>query len=102
MSLKVHKTERFDRYRVREPEEFEKSSFRTHDIGRPGFSKRVAGQLKSSGKWQTQSFLVSRKEPAKRKMKLLKSVRMEKKRIKFKRTTGRLKGGEYFVKGETY
>lgn len=68
---KVHKTRRFDRLRVREPSVFIKGSFRTHDIGRKGFSKRIAGRLKSTGRWATQSILVSHDEPVRMKQRLL-------------------------------
>lgn len=56
---KVHLTENYARYRIKNPSEFEKSSFRTQDIGRAGHSKRIAGKLKSSGKWATQAILIA-------------------------------------------
>ncbi|MHA1333218.1 MAG: hypothetical protein ACTSPL_03985 [Candidatus Odinarchaeia archaeon] len=46
------------RIRVRNPKLFKKNSFRTHDIGREGHSKRIAGKLKVGG-WATQSYLIS-------------------------------------------
>jgi len=46
------------RIRVRDPKDFEKGSFRTDDIGRKGHSLRIAGILKKSGKWATQSWLL--------------------------------------------
>ena len=60
---KVHVTERFERHRIRDPNDFIEGSFRTHDIGKRGFSKRIAGRLKSTGEWATQSLLISRDEP---------------------------------------
>ena len=60
---KVHITERFERHRIRDPNDFIEGSFRTHDIGKKGFSKRIAGRLKGTGEWATQSLLISRDEP---------------------------------------
>jgi len=62
---RVHLTKRYARYRQIDPEKFIPGSFRTHDIGRPGHTKRIAGRLKSTGKWATQSMLVSREDYAK-------------------------------------
>jgi hypothetical protein len=61
--IKVHepKKGKYIRIRVRNPKSFKKDSFRTHDIGRKGHSKRIAGKLKS-GKWATQAFLVSKSD----------------------------------------
>jgi hypothetical protein len=59
---KVHLTKRYARYRIMSPSLFEKSSFKTHDIGRKGHSKRITGILKSDGKWATQSVLVARED----------------------------------------
>lgn len=44
--VKVHvpKTGRYVRVRVKSPKSFKPKSFRTHDIGRAGHSKRVAGK----------------------------------------------------------
>lgn len=60
--MKVHMTKRYVRYRIREPKDFVKNSFRTHDIGRVGHTKRIAGILKKSGKWATQAIIVNRKD----------------------------------------
>lgn len=62
MKGRVHLTTRFARYRVLSPRLFVTGSLRTQDVGRKGHSKRIAGRLKKSGKWATQSFLVSRKD----------------------------------------
>jgi len=60
MVKKPHFTKRYARYRIRSPRRFIKSSFRTHDIGRPRHSKRIAGKLRSSGKWATQAMLITK------------------------------------------
>jgi hypothetical protein len=62
MIRKIHATERYIRVRVRDPKDFIPGSFRTHDIGRKGHSKRIAGRLKSTGEWETQAWLISRKD----------------------------------------
>lgn len=48
------------RIRVRNPSSFIKGSFRTHDIGRKGHSKRIAGRLKRTGQWATQNYLIKK------------------------------------------
>lgn len=46
------------RIRQLDPKLFIKGSFRTHDIGRrKGGTKRIAGRLKKTGKWATQSYI---------------------------------------------
>lgn len=72
---KAHITKRYERWRIRNPDKFKKRSFRTHDIGRKGYSKRIAGQLKKTGKWATQSLLISRNEPEYKKKKLRKNAK---------------------------
>lgn len=62
---KPHLTKRYARFRIQNPRLFEKGSFRTQDIGRAGHSKRIAGIKKSTGKYETQSILISRKDYAK-------------------------------------
>ena len=64
---KVHYTENYERHRILEPRFFVRGSLRTHDIGRRGYSKRIAGRLKMNRRWATQSLLISRKEPPKMK-----------------------------------
>lgn len=59
---KPHMTANYERWRIRSPKAFKAGSFRTHDIGRKGYSKRVAGRLSRTGKWATQSLLISRSE----------------------------------------
>lgn len=70
----IHITKNYERWRIREPDEFEEGSFRTHDIGREGYSKRIAGILKDTGKWATQSLLISYDETPVMKRKLRKTA----------------------------
>jgi hypothetical protein len=58
--MPVELTDRYLRIRVRDPKLFK--TFRTDDIGRPGHSKRIAGIRKKTGKWETQSWLIDRKD----------------------------------------
>jgi len=60
--MKIHRTRAYVRYRIKDPKLFRKGSFRTHDIGRVGHSKRIAGILKSTGEWETQAILISRED----------------------------------------
>lgn len=60
--MPVELTDRFLRVRVRSPSSFKENSFRTHDIGRDGHTKRIAGISKKEGKWKTQSWLIDRKD----------------------------------------
>lgn len=53
---------KYYRVRVRSPSSFKKGSFRTHDMGRAGHSKRIAGKLKRSGRWATQAYLLSKQD----------------------------------------
>lgn len=57
-----HFTKKYARYRIQNPKLFEKSSFRTHDIGRAGHSKRIAGIKKSTGRYETQAILISKSD----------------------------------------
>lgn len=75
-------TENYERIRINNPDMFEPESFRTHDIGRKGFSKRIAGRLKSTGKWATQSLLISLNETEQTKRKLRDDAFQMKKRSK--------------------
>ncbi|MCJ7768019.1 hypothetical protein MUP79_06480 [Candidatus Bathyarchaeota archaeon] len=50
------------RVRVRSPSVFRKGTLRTQDIGRAGHSKRIAGQLKRTGKWATQNFMIRKSD----------------------------------------
>jgi len=69
---KVHMTGQYARIRVREPGSFIPGSFRTHDVGRKGHTKRIAGRLESTGDWATQSWLIPKKEFSEAKLKQLK------------------------------
>jgi hypothetical protein len=71
--MSIELTKNYERHRIRNPKLFIESSFRTHDIGRKGYSKRISGRLKKSGKWATQSILISRKESPSMKKKLRES-----------------------------
>ena len=44
------------RFRVMEPDKFERSTFRTQDVGTPGKLQRIAGKLKSNHEWATQAW----------------------------------------------
>ena len=59
---KIHMTESYVRIRVRRPGQFIPGSFRTHDIGRVGHTKRIAGRLKRNRKWATQAILIKRED----------------------------------------
>jgi hypothetical protein len=59
---KPHFTGKYARYRILDPKKFIEGSLRTHDIGRKGHSKRIAGELKSTGEWKTQAFLITKKD----------------------------------------
>lgn len=64
--MAVEITKRYLRIRVSSPGRFKKSTFRTDDIGRKGHSKRIAGIVRKTGKWETQSWLISRADIKKR------------------------------------
>ena len=70
--MPVRVTEKYIHFPIRETGEFRKGSFRTDDIGKKGFSKRVAGKLKGTGKWATQKYLISREEPTSVKQEFIK------------------------------
>lgn len=78
-----HITEKYVRVRVRPPESFIKGSIRTHDIGRKGYSKRLAGRMKKTGKWATQEFLIARNEPLVVKKKILAELGLDKNEISY-------------------
>ena len=59
---KPHMTKRYARYRIRNPNDFDKSTLRTQDIGQEGHSKRIAGKNKVTGKYETQAILINRKD----------------------------------------
>ncbi len=53
---------KYVRIRIKSPKSFIWGSFRTHDIGRLGHSKRIAVRLKRTRKWATQTYLIPKKE----------------------------------------
>ena len=66
-----YKHSKYLRIRVRSPSAFVKGSFRTQDIGRRGHSKRIAGRLKTTGRWATQNFLIQKSDAATPKARML-------------------------------
>ena len=71
----VKKRGKYERWSIRSKAQFIASSLRTHDIGRPGRSKRLAGRLKKTGKWATKTMLIGVKEPPGMKAKLRKQAK---------------------------
>lgn len=65
---------RYYHIRVKPKGEFDPETFRTHDIGRKGHSKRIAGKFKKTGKWGTQKYLISRADFVKGDLATLKLV----------------------------
>jgi hypothetical protein len=59
---KVHLTKNYARYRQINPSKFIAGSFRTQELGLRGHTKRIAGRLKKTGKWATQSILLKRND----------------------------------------
>jgi len=57
---KIHKSGQYYRIRVTDPKKYEK--FRTHDIGRPKHSKRIAGYDEQTKKWETQAYLIRKED----------------------------------------
>lgn len=60
--MPVDVTAKYLRIRVANPKNFMKGTLRTHDIGRKGHSKRIAGVHKYTGRWETQSWLLLKKD----------------------------------------
>jgi len=82
--MKVHTTERYVRVRLQDPKKYLK--IKLHDVGREGYSKRVAGYNSKTGKWETQAWIFE-------KDKLLKDKKMQQ---LYKEVAGRsYKGVEY-------
>ncbi len=63
-------TEKYERITVRDPKNFVEGSFRTVDIGPPGYSKLIRGRLKATGEWATVTYLISREIREETKQKL--------------------------------
>jgi len=62
--MTVELTKKYLRIRIADPKRF--SKIRTDDIGRKGHSLRLAGVNKKTGKWETQAWLIDRKDIEKR------------------------------------
>jgi len=62
--MTVELTKKYLRIRIADPKRF--SKIRTDDIGRKGHSLRLAGINKKIGKWETQAWLIDRKDIEKR------------------------------------
>jgi hypothetical protein len=60
VKVKARLTEKYERITVGDPKKFVEGSFRTVDIGPPGYSKIIRGQLKTTGEWKTVTYLISR------------------------------------------
>jgi hypothetical protein len=71
---RVDYTANFERHRIADPHICHAGSFRTQDIGRTGYSKRIACVRASTGKWITQSLLIHNDEPLAMKRKLRKQA----------------------------
>ena len=78
----VEMTERYERHRIVNSNVCIPNSFRTHDIGKKGRTKRIACISKITGKWITQSMLISHNEPSEMKRKLRAQVSQLKSRAK--------------------
>lgn len=72
--VKVSETKNYKRYRVREPEQFKKTSFRTLDIGRPKKHQMVRGKLKRTERWATQAVIVEKPAPKKETREIVKKA----------------------------
>lgn len=76
--MPVEVTKKYVRIRVRDPRVFAKNTFRTHDMGRKGHSRRIAGIRKKTGMWETQAYLILRSDIKKldpRALRLLKQIK---------------------------
>ena len=60
MKMSVELTKKYLRIRVKNPKKFR--LIRTDDIGRKGHSLRLAGVNKKTGRWETQAWLIDRKD----------------------------------------
>jgi len=58
----IHLTKNYARYRIIDPEEFIKGSFKTMDVGRKGHTKIIRGRLKENGRWATQAILINKED----------------------------------------
>ncbi len=60
LKVKARLTEKYERITVRDSKNFVEDSFRTVDIGPPGYSKLIRGRIKKTGEWATVTYLISR------------------------------------------
>jgi len=60
VKVTAHLSEKYERITVRSLKDFVDGSFRTVDIGPPGYSKLIRGRLKKTGDWATVTYLISR------------------------------------------
>jgi hypothetical protein len=60
--VKITETKDYIRLWVKASGLFRKGSTRTDDIGKEGFTKRLSGRLKSTGRWETQAFIFNKKD----------------------------------------
>lgn len=81
------------RINVRPKEQF--VTFRTQDVGRPGHTQRIAGKRRS-GRWDTQTWLVSKEDAHMEDGRLVIDVK------KAKQTLGQVRGPISHVKGDVF
>jgi len=75
--VKTRLTEKYERITVRDPKDFIEGSFRTVDIGPPGYSKIIRGRLKATQEWANVTYLISREIREETKNKLRKAAAKE-------------------------
>ena len=63
------------RVRVKNPKMFRRGTFRTQDVGSRGHTMRVGGRLKSTGRWETQSWRFPVKDVHARRPETMKTLR---------------------------
>ncbi len=80
LKVKARLTEKYERITIRDSKKFVEGSFRTVDIGPPGYSKLIRGRLKITGEWATSTYLISReiREETKNKLRQAAVKEMEK------------------------
>jgi len=100
---KVHRTKKYNRYRIRDPDEFKKSSFRTIDIGRPKRHQLIRGKLKKTGKYATQAVIVEKGTPDGTTREIIKKAKKYPKSPRIKREFEFINpGGEPTMSGAKY
>lgn len=58
--MPIEITDKYLRIRLKDPKLF--SKIRTQDVGRKGHSKRLAGYNRKTKEWETQAWLINRKD----------------------------------------